>query len=145
MASFGIIASRIIGTAGVGLALYDAVQGTKAAARHQAHKKTADYLEKSHFNSRTIDNVSANQNKIRAKVFDLETKNPLPTLGGKIKGGINGFIYSLGNSLPLVLCSTLAILGKNIVAKAGAIGVGCCLAYNVARNGFGLGKEHPMR
>ena len=53
--------------------------------------------------------------------------------------------FSQGNTLPLVLCSTLAILGKNIVAKAGAIGIGCCLAYNIARNGFGLGKEHPMR
>ena len=145
MASLGIIACRVIGTAGLGLALFDAVQGTKAAARHQAHKKTADYLEKSYFNARTTDNISANQNKIRAKVFDLETKNPLPTLFGKVKGGVNGLIYSLGNALPLVLCSSLAILGKNILAKAGAIGVACSLAYNVARNGFGLGKEHPMR
>lgn len=145
MASLGIIACRVIGTAGAGLALYDAVQGSKACSRHQAHKKTADYLEKSYFNARTIDNISVNQNKIRAKVFDLETKNPLPTLWGRIKGGVNGFIYSLGNSLPLVLCSTLAILGKNITAKVGAAGIGLCLAYNIARNGFGLGKEHPMR
>jgi hypothetical protein len=145
MASLGIIACRAIGTAGVGLALFDAVQASKACARHQAHKTSADYLEKSYFNARTIDNISANQNKIRAKTFDLKTKNPLPTVWGKTKGGINGFINSLGNSLPLVLCSTLAILGKNIVAKAGAIGIGCCLAYNIARNGFGLGKEHPMR
>jgi hypothetical protein len=145
MASLGIIACRAIGTAGMGLALYDAIQGSKACARHQAHKVSADYLEKSYFNARTIDNISVNQNKIRAKTFDLKTKNPLPTVWGKTKGGINGFINSLGNSLPLVLCSTLAILGKNIVAKAGAIGIGCCLAYNIARNGFGLGKEHPMR
>ena len=145
MASFGIIASRAIGTAGVGLALYDAVQRSKANARHQAHKKTADYLERTYFNSRTTDNISAVDNKIRAKTFDLETKNPIPTLWGKFKGGVNGFIYSLGNNLPLVLCSTLAILGKNFIAKAGAIGTGCYLAYSVARNGFGLGKEHPMR
>ena len=145
MASLGIIACRVIGTAGMGLALFDAVQGSKACSRHQAYKSTADYLEKSYFNARTIDNISVNQNKIRAKVFDLETKNPLPTFWGKIKGGINGFINSLGNSLPLVLCSALAILGKNITAKAGAIGIGCCLAYQVARNGFGLNKEHPMR
>lgn len=145
MASFGIIACRAIGTAGVGLALYDAVERSKANARHQAHKQTADYLEKAYFNSRTIDNISTVQNQIRAKTFDLETKNPIPNLWGKIKGGVNGFIYSLGNNLPLVLCSTLAIVGKNFAAKAGAIGTGCCLAYSIARNGFGLGKEHPMR
>ena len=145
MASLGIIACRVVGTVGTGLALFDAVQASKAGSRHQAHKKTADYLEKSYFNARTIDNISANQNKIRAKTFDLKTKNPLPNLWGKTTGGINGFIYSLGNTLPLVLCSSLAILGKNITAKIGAIGVGCCLAYNIARNGFGLGKEHPMR
>ena len=85
-ASLGIIACRAIGTVGMGLALYDAVERSKANSRHQAQKQTADYLEKTYFNSRTIDNISTTQNKIRAKTFDLQTKNPLPTLWGKIKG-----------------------------------------------------------
>ena len=145
MVSFGMIACRTVGTIGMGMALYDTVQGCKAAARHGAHTTTANYLEKSYFNARTIDNISTNQNNIRAKTFDLKTKNPLTTLWGKFRGGVKGIIYTLGNNLPLVACSALAILGKNISAKIGAVGIGCCLVYNIARNGFGLGKEHPMR
>lgn len=145
MVSLGIIACRTVGTVGMGLALFDCVQACKANSKRKAHATTANYLEKSYFNARTIDNISTNQNTIRAKTFDLKTKNPLPTLWGKTTGGLNGIIYSLGNNLPLVACSALAILGKNIGAKIGAVGVGCGLIYNIARNGFGLGKEHPMR
>ena len=145
MVSIGQIAYKTIGVAGAGIALYDAIQVSKISARQGAQTATANFLEKAYYNSRTIDNVSVTQNNIRKKTFDIETKLPMPTLLGKIKGGIKGFFYALGNALPLVACSALALAGKGNWAKAGAIGAGCCFIYNILRNGLGLGKEHPMR
>lgn len=144
MVSVGQIVSKTVGVAGLGLAMYDAVQCSKMSSRKNAHARQADYLEKSFYNSRTIDNISANSNRLRAKTFDLETWNPLPAFFGKISGGVKGFLYSLSTSLPLVLSSCLAIGCKGFLSKLGAVGVALSLAYNIARNGFGFGKEHPM-
>ena len=144
MVSVGKIVCKTVGVAGMGMALFDAVQISKAVSKRTAHANQADYLEKSYFNSRTIDNMSVNANKIRAKVFDLETWNPLPVFFGKITGGVKGFMYSLAVNMPLVVTSAFAITSKGVMSKVGAVGVALGLAYNVARNGFGLGKEHPM-
>ena len=110
----------------------------------QAQFQQQKYLEKRYFNSRTTDTVNFNKANIGKKTFELETKNPLPSLWGRIKGGAEGAAYSLGTNLFTVACSSLAILSKGFLAKAGAIGVGLGVCYNVARNGFGLGKQHPM-
>lgn len=144
MVSIGKIACKTIGVAGMGMALFDATQASKVVSRHTAHANQANYLEKSYYNARTIDNISANSNKLRAKTFDLETWNPLPAFFGKIKGGVKGFVYSLAVGMPLIVSSAFAIASKGFMSKVGAAGVALSLAYNIARNGFGLGKEHPM-
>ena len=144
MVSVGNIICKTAGVAGMGLALFDAVQCAKMSGRHGAITRQADYLQKSYYNARTIDNVSANSNKLRAKTFDLETWNPLPSFFGKIKGGIKGFFYSLAVGMPLIVSSSLAIASKGFLSKLGTIGVACGLIYNIARNGFGFGKENPM-
>lgn len=138
------IACRTIGTAGMGLALFDASK----VSNHYAHvgKEHAQekYLEKAYYSGRTIDKVSYSSNMIREKTFDLRTKNPLPAFFGSIGGRVEGFLYGIGNTLPLVACSSLALLGKNVAAKAGAIGIAACLCLKVLRDGFGLGKQNPM-
>lgn len=144
MVSVGKIVCKAVGVTGMGLALFDAVSASKAVSRRTAHARQADYLEKSYFNARTIDNISTNSNKIRAKTFDLETWNPLPAFFGKISGGIKGFMYSLAVNMPLVICSAFAIASKGIMSKVGAVGIGLGIAYKIAREGFGLGKQHPM-
>ena len=101
-------------------------------------------MEKAYFDSRTIDSISYSKNAIREKTFDLRTKNPIPALWGKFKGGFNGFMYGLGDNLFTIICSALALTCKNALAKIGAIGVAVGLCYNIAREGFGLGKQHPM-
>ena len=138
------IACRTIGTVGMGIALYDASRVASQFSKNGAQKQQAKYLEKAYFDSRNIDNVSYVSNDLRAKTFDLRTKNPLPGLWGRVKGAFEGAIYSLGTSLPTVACASLALLSKGFLAKAGAIGVGISICYNIARNGFGLGKQHPM-
>ena len=139
------IACRTMGTVGMGIALYDASRVASQFSRNGAQNEQAKYLQKAYYNSRTTDNVSYTANNIREKTFDMKTKNPLPTIWGRIKGGTQGALYSLGNSLLTVTCASLALLSKGALAKVGAIGVGLGVCYNIARNGFGLGKQHPMK
>lgn len=138
------IACRTMGTAGMGIALYNASRVASQFSRNEAQNEQSKYLEKAYFSSRNIDEVSYTSNALRKKTFDLRTKNPLPTLWGRIKGGAEGLAYSLGNNLPTVACASLALLSKGILAKIGAVGVGLSVCYDIAHNGFGLGKHHPM-
>lgn len=138
------IACRTLGTAGMGIALYDAVNVGKHHSKNESQKESAKYLEKAYFNSRTTDTVSYSNKIIQDKVFDYRTKNPLPSIWGRIKGGVEGTLYSLGNSLFLIASSSMALVSKNAFAKIGATGVALTTVYNVLRSGFGLGKKHPM-
>ena len=105
--------------------------------------KASDF-EKAYYKTRTLDKVSPADNALREKAFEIHSKNPIPSFLGKIKGGFQGFMYGMSNYLPVIACSALAILGKNIVAKAGVVGLGCIAVYKVLRNGLGVGKNNPM-
>ena len=139
------IACRIVGAAGMGLAVYDATKVSGHFARSQSRVQQSKYLEKIYFNSRTIDDISYVSNNIRKNTFDARTKNPAPSIIGKVKGAIHGFVYSLANNLLTIGCSAFAILSKGTMAKVGAIGVGLSTIYNIIRNGYGIGKQHPMK
>lgn len=138
------IACRTVGIAGMGLALYDATRVASQFSKNGAQNQEAKYLEKAYFNSRNTDNVSFVSNNIRQKTYDLRSRNPLPSIWGRIKGGTEGAIYSLGTNLFTIACSSFALLSKGTMAKIGAIGVALGLCYDIARNGFGLGKHNPM-
>lgn len=138
------IVCRTLGTVGMGVALYDAVNVANQFSKNGAQKEQAKYLEKAYFDSRTIDTVSYSNKIIQDKVFDYRTRNPLPALWGRLKGGVEGTLYSLGNSLFLVGSSALALTAKNVFAKIGATGVALTACYNVLRSGYGMGKKHPM-
>ena len=144
MKTFAKIVCRTTGTLGMGLALYEASCVGKQFARNGAKNSQAKYLERAYYSGRTIDDVSYISNDIRKKTFDLRTRNPLPTLGGKVKGWFDGAMYGLGNNLFTVCCASLAILSKGALAKLGAIGVAAKFGYDILRSGFGIGKEHPM-
>lgn len=138
------IACRTIGTLGIGVALYDAACAAKHSANVNAEINKANQLERAFFDSRSIDSYSDFSNKIRKDTFELRSKNPIPTTQGKIKGGVKGFLSSLGNHLPSIVFSAMALLGKGLGAKIGAIGLGISLIYEIAHNGFGLNKQNPM-
>lgn len=144
MVSLGSVVCKTIGVAGMGMALYDGVNVSKAMARKQAQYVTANWLENAYYDSRTLDHISSSSNAMRKKVFDLRTANPIPPLVGKVKGGVKGFFYGLGVNLPAILCGSIAILAKGTMAKLGAAGVALSVLYKIARDGFGLGKQHPM-
>ena len=126
------IACRTAGALGIGV------------SKVQGELSKANQLEKAYFSSRTLDNYSDFSNKIQKDTFELRSKLPLPTIKGKIKGGIKGFLSSLGNHLPSIAFSSMALLCKGIGAKIGVAGLLLSLGYEVARNGFGLNKHHPM-
>lgn len=128
----------------MGIALYDASRVASQFSRNGAQQEQSKYLEKAYFDSRSIDDVSYTSNNIRQKTFDLRTKNPLPSLWGRVKGYCQGASYGLGNHLFTVACSACALLSKGILAKIGGIGIGLNLCYKIVREGFGLGKQHPM-
>lgn len=138
------IACRTLGTAGMGIALYDAVNVANQYSKIEAQKQSSKYYEKAYFDSRTTDTVSYSNKAIQEKVFDLRTKNPIPNIYGRIKGYTEGALYSLGNSLFLVGSSAIALTSKNMFAKVGAVGVMLTAAYNMLRNSYGVGKHHPM-
>lgn len=138
------IACRTMGTAGMGIALYNATRVVSQFSKHEAQNEKSKYLEQAYFDSRSLSDMSYTSKDIQKETFDLRTKNPLPSLWGRIKGATTGAIQSLGNSLPTIACATFALLSKGILAKIGAIGVGLGICYDIARNGFGLAKHHPM-
>ena len=144
MRTISKIACRTTGIAGMGIALYNATQVSKLFSKNEAQLQQAKYLDSVYFSSRTIDSVNYVDNSLREKTFDLRARNPIPALWGKTKGCFLGFMYGLGNSLPFIVSGAMAILCKGIGAKIGAAGVVATLAYSVLKNGFGIGKEHPM-
>ena len=138
------IACRLTGAAGIALASYDSAKIAKQYSEIGSEHAQEHYLERAYFNSRTTDHISYAEKAISKNTFDIRTKNPLPALYGKIKGGFHGFFYGMSNYLPLVACSTLALICKSWVAKAGALGAAGIALYEIAREGFGLGKSNPM-
>ena len=139
------IACRSVGTLGMGIALFDACQLSKHYSKIGGKASKARQLNSAYYNGRTIDNVSYVSNNIRKKTFNVRAANPLPEMVGEINGGIKGFLYGIGNFLPAIAFSSLALLGKSWGAKVGAIGVGLGVCLKIAREGFGLGKKNPMK
>ncbi|MBE7710630.1 MAG: hypothetical protein E7Z92_00670 [Cyanobacteria bacterium SIG31] len=138
------IACRTIGVLGLSASLYNASRLCGQFSKNGAQYEQAKYLERRYFDARTIDTINYNDSVIQEKTFDLISRSPIPTFWGKIKGGFQGFMYGLGDSLPTIACSSLALCCKNSLAKLGAIGLGLIGCFKIARHGFGLGKVHPM-
>lgn len=138
------IACRTIGVVGMAMACADSAKVAKQFSSIGSDHAQERYLEKVYYSTRTIDKVSPASNALREKGYDLRSKNPLPSVGGKIHGGFQGFMYGMANFLPVIACSSLAILGKNILAKIGAFGVAGLMVFNILHNSFGVGKNNPM-
>ncbi|MCQ2739035.1 MAG: hypothetical protein MJ237_02275 [bacterium] len=140
----GKIVCRTVGAAGMYLSLSDAAKVSKLYKKIESEHVQENYLEKAYYDARTIDAVSYSANAAREKTFELRSKSKLPEMVGRCKGSIKGFLYGIGNFLPMVACSALALISKGFWAKAGAIGIGAIFVRNIARSGFGVGKHNPI-
>ena len=64
------IACRTLGAAGMGVALFDAMQVSGQFARNESNGQQQKYLENAFYNARTVDRVSFSNNSIRKNTFD---------------------------------------------------------------------------
>lgn len=140
----GKIACKTVGALGMSAGLYDAFRIAKHQAGIRKEKALAEHYQDVYFSSRTTDNMSYVANDIRKKTADIRDKLIFPAITGQIKGGIGGFLYGLGNWLPAIACSALALLSKGKAAIFGAAGVALCAVYSILHNGFGMNKQNPM-
>lgn len=138
------IVCRTVGAAGMYIALSDSCKIAKQYSAIGGEHAQEGYLEKAYYKTRTTDKVSYTQKNIGEKAFEMRTKNPLPSIFGGIEGGFKGLMYGLGNYLPAIIFSTIALVSKKWPAKIGALGVAATIIYNIARSGFGVGKRNPM-
>lgn len=140
----GKIACRTVGALGMSAGLYDAVRVAGHHAKISGEEAQAKYYENIYYSSRTTNQMSYIANDIRGKTADIRSKLLLPTIIGNIKGAFEGFFYGLGNWLPAIACSALALVSKGKAAKIGAAGLALCAVYSILHNGFGFNKQNPM-
>lgn len=144
MGTFANIVCKTAGIAGMSLAVYDAYSLAKANSKRQSQMVTANYLQRVHAGTRTLNTESQVNNAIQNKVASFRTDNSIVPVYGTVKGFISGFISSLGDNIIPVSLSSLALAAKGTLAKVGAWGLAAYGLLTVAREGFGLGKNTPM-
>ena len=81
---------------------------------------------------------------MQSKVADFRMKNPIVPIFGKIKGFIEGGLTSLGDNIIPAALSAVALGTKGSIQKAGGWGLAIYGIYQLAKEGFGLGKTAPV-
>ena len=144
MVNVSNIIYKTVGIAGMSAAIYDSY----ATARHHsaagAFETSADVYEKAIAAKRSNVGGSHVTGALQSKIANLRMNNPIIPILGKIKGFVSGFISALGDNIIPIALSTLAIATKGATQKAGAWGLGAYALYQVAKEGFGLGKSSAV-
>lgn len=144
MVNVANIVCKTAGIAGLSAVTYDAF----AMAKHHADAGTAeisaDVFEKAIAAERSNSSASHLIGAMQKKVADLRMKNPIVPIIGKFKGFAEGFISSLGDNIIPITLSAIALAAKNSLQKAGAWGLAIFGVYQLAKEGFGLGKTAPV-
>ena len=144
MNTLGKIACRTIGLASMSAVIYDAYSIGKHHSKVGAQEASADVFERAIAAKRTNSNESYITGAMQNAVSDLRMNNPLPSVFGRIKGFIKGSMVSLGDNIIPVTLASMALLGKNKCAKAGAWGTAGYAAFLILKEGFGVGKHTPV-
>ena len=144
MVKFSNIVCKTIGLAGMSAVVYDAYATAKHHSMVGAEEASADIFEKSVAASRSTTTESHLTGAMQRKVSDLRMQNPIIPIFGKITGFVKGFINGLGDNIVPVLCSSVALAGKGKWQKGGAWGLGIYGLLQVAKEGFGLGKNSAV-
>lgn len=144
MVSVANIVCKTAGIAGLSAVAYDAFAMAKHHADASSAELSADVFEKAVAAQRSNSTASHVTGAVQSKIADLRMKNPIVPLLGKFKGFIGGFFSSLGDNIVPIGFSALALATKGFSQKAGAWGLGIYGAYQLAKEGFGLGKTAPV-
>ena len=144
MVSVSNIVCKTIGVAGMSAAIYDAYSVAHHHSAAGVTETSADVYEKAVAAQRSTTGESYVTGAMQSKIADLRMNNPVVPIFGKVKGFITGFISSLGDNIIPITLSTLALATKGAVQKAGAWGLGIYGVYQIAKEGFGLGKSSAI-
>ena len=138
------IVCKTVGIAGLAAVTYDAYSMAQHHSSALAAEMTADVFEKTVAAQRSNSSASYTAGAMQNKVADLRMKNPIVPVYGKVKGFVEGFISTLGDTVIPIIFSSIALGAKGKIQKAGAWGVGIFGLYQIAKEGFGLGKTAPI-
>ena len=144
MVNFANIVCKTVGIAGLSAVTYDAYAMAKHHSSAVSSEMSADVFEKAIAAQRSNSTASHVTGAMQQKVADLRMKNPIVPIVGKVKGFIQGFLSSLGDNIIPITLSAVALGTKGFLQKAGAWGLGIYGVYQLAKEGFGLGKTTPV-
>ena len=144
MVNVANIVCKAAGIAGLSIAAYDAYAMAQHHASAASAEATADVFEKAVAAERSNSSASYATGAMQKKVADLRMKNPIVPIFGKIKGFAEGFVSSLGDNIIPITFSAIALAAKGFLQKAGAWGLAIYGVYQLAKEGFGLGKTAPI-
>lgn len=144
MVNVANIVCKTVGIAGMSAAIYDAYSIAHHHSATGAFESSADVYEKAIAAERSNSGGSYITGAMQNKVANFRMNNPIVPIIGKTKGFIGGFISSLGENIIPITLSTLALATKGITQKTGAWGLGIYGVYQIAKEGFGLGKTSAV-
>ncbi len=131
---------KAAGALGIGMIAYDAHKYAKHKSNISANKARVDatmyYLD----NAMHASSPSAVNDKIKWKLFDLESRNTLRGAIGAAKGYVRGFVGMLTDDIVPLGLSLAALLTKGKIAPKVAGGaLGAYSLYAFAKNILGIG------
>ncbi len=144
MVNIANIVCKTAGIVGLSAVTYDAYAMAKHHSNAASAEISADIFEKAIAAQRSTSTASYLTGAMQNKVADFRMKNPIVPIFGKFRGFIEGFISSLADNIIPTTLSALAIGTKGKIQKAGGWGLAIYGIYQLAKEGFGLGKTSPV-
>ena len=144
MVNIANIVCKTAGIVGLSAVTYDAYAMAKHHSNAASAEISADIFEKAVAAQRSTSTASYMTGAMQNKVADFRMKNPIVPIFGKFRGFIEGFISSLADNIIPTTLSALAIGTKGKIQKAGGWGLAIYGIYQLAKEGFGLGKTSPV-
>ena len=141
--------AKAAGFAGLAAVAYDAHKLAKVRAGENRKDAIAASGLDAYMDSKSLDKPSMLMSKVQDVRFNAEMKgnlfNGIRNGFNSVAGYVKGFAESLvSNVIPLAL-SAATVLTKGKVSKGAAIGLALYGTADVARNAFGIGKNHYLK
>ena len=143
MVNVANIVCKTVGIAGMSAVVYDAYANGKHHSDVGKEEMSADIFEKSIAAKRSNTDASHIGSAMQEKIAYWRMDNPIVPFLGRIKGFLTGFLSSLGDNIMPIILSSVALAAKGTIQKAGAWGLGIYGIYQIAKEGFGVGKVSP--
>lgn len=144
MVNMANILYKTVGIAGMSAVIYDTCATAKRYSSVEAERFSSDVYESTIAARHSNTNASYVTGAMQDKISNLRTNNPIIPFLGKIKGSVAGTLNGLADNIIPIALSSMALAGKGFMQKTGAWGLGIYGIYQIAREGFGIGKTTPI-